>query len=67
MNNTHFHEIYIATSAFVIVAGLMGLSMETQKHQDWIEVSERNNVYNSNFSVQTRLDHDLPIEGTDFQ
>ena len=47
MNSTHFHEIYIAASAFFIVASLMGLSMQTLKKQDWIEVSWRNNVDNA--------------------
>ena len=31
MNITHFHEVYIAPSAFFFVASLMGLSMETLK------------------------------------
>ena len=31
MNISHFHEIYIAPSAFFFVASLMGLSMQTLK------------------------------------
>ena len=31
MKISHFHEIYIAPSAFLIVASLMGLSMQTLK------------------------------------
>ena len=67
MNISHFHEIHIAPSAFLIVASLMGLSMQALKLQDWIEVSWRNNVYNAKFSVKTRLDNDFPIERTYFQ
>ena len=67
MNITHFHEVYIAPSAFLFVASLMVLGIQTVKQQDWIEVSWRNNVYYAKFSVKTRLDNDFPIERTYFQ
>ena len=58
---------FSGTKFFFIVNSLMGLSMQTLKKQDWIEVSWRNNVYNAKFSVKTRLDNDFPIERTYFQ
>ena len=67
MNSTHFHEIYIAPSAFLIADSLMGLSIQTMRNQDWTEVSWQNNVDNAKFIVKTRLDNDFPIERTYFQ
>ena len=67
MNSTHFHDINIARSAFLIADSLIGLSIQTMKYQDWTEVSWRNNVDNAKFSVKTRLDNDFPIERTYFQ
>ena len=40
-----------------IVTGLMDLSMETLKNQEWTEVSWRNNGYNAKFSAKTHSDH----------
>ena len=42
---------------FFIVAGLMGLSMQTLKKQELTQLSLRNNVYNAKLSVKTRLEH----------
>ena len=41
--------------------------METLKKQEWTEFSWRTNVYNANFSVETRLEHGFAIEYTYFQ
>ena len=49
-----------------IVAGLMGLSSETLRKQDWTEFSWHNNVYNAKFSVITRLEHGYAVEYTYF-
>ena len=47
-----------------IVAGLMGLSMETLRKQDWTESSWHNNVYNAKFSLITRLEHAYAVQYT---
>ena len=44
-----------------IVAGLMGLSIETLRKQDWTEFSWDNNVYNAKFSLITRLEHGYAV------
>ena len=49
-----------------IVAGLMGLSIETLRKQDWTEFSWHNNVYNAKFSLKTRLELGYPMEYTYF-
>ena len=48
------------------VAGLMGLSIETLRKQDWTEFSWDNNVYNAKFSLITRLEHGYAVEYTYF-
>ena len=40
--------------------GLSCLSMKTLKNHDWMELSWANNVYNTELSVETRLDMVLP-------
>ena len=47
-----------------IVAGLMGLSMETLRKQDSTEFSWHNNGYNAKFSLITRLEHGYAVEYT---
>ena len=49
-----------------IVAGLMGLSMDTLREQDWTEFSWHNNVYNAKFSLKTRLELGYAVEYTYF-
>ena len=44
--------------------GLSCLSMKTLKNHDWMEISQANNVYNTEFSVETRLEHGFAIENT---
>ena len=47
-----------------IVTGLMGLSMQTLKKQDWTKSSLWNNGYNAKFSIKLRLEHGFAIEET---
>ena len=61
MNFTLFHELSCNNGGF-IVTGLMGLSMETLKKQDWTECLWQNNVYNAIFSDNTRLEHGFAIK-----
>ena len=49
-----------------IVAGLMGLSIETLRNQDCTEFSWHNNVYNAKFSLKTRLEQVYAVEYTYF-
>ena len=49
-----------------IVAGLMGLSIETLRKQDCTEFSWHKNVYNAKFSLKTRLEHGYAVEYTYF-
>ena len=44
--------------------GLSCLSMKTLKNHDWMEISQANIVYNTEFSVETRLDYGFAIENT---
>ena len=66
---TYFLEMFFQQlcAMLFIVTGLMGLSMETLKKQEWTEFSMRNNVYDAKFSVETRLEHGFAIENTYFQ
>ena len=50
-----------------IGTGLMGLSIQTLKKQNWIEFSWRTTVYIAKFNVKPRLEHEFPIEWTYFQ
>ena len=49
-----------------IVAGLIGLSMETLRKQDWSVSSWRHNVYNAKVGLKTRLEHSYAVEYTYF-
>ena len=40
--------------------------MKPLKHHDWMELSWANNVYNTEFSVETRLEHGFAIESPYF-
>ena len=40
--------------------------MKTLKNQDWMEISWANNVDNTEFSVETRLEHGFALENTYF-
>ena len=50
-----------------IATGLMGLSMQILKKQEWTECSWRNNVYNAKFSVEIRVEHGFAKEYTYLQ
>ena len=41
--------------------GLGGVSMKTLKNHERMELSWANNVYTTEFSVEIRLEHGLPI------
>ena len=41
--------------------GLSCVSMKTVKNQERMELSWANNVYNTEISVENRLEHGLPI------
>ena len=46
--------------------GLSGLSVKTLKNHERMELSWANNVYNTEFSVEIRLEHGFAIENTYF-
>ena len=46
--------------------GLSGLSVKTLKNHKGIELSWANIVYNTEFSVEIRLEHGFAIENTYF-
>ena len=46
--------------------GLSGLSVKTLKNHERMELSGANNVYNTEFSVEIRLEHGFAIENTYF-
>ena len=48
------------------LTGLIGLSMQTVKKQDWTEFSWRNNVDNAKFTLKSRLENGFGIEYTYF-
>ena len=70
MISTHVLEIFSPTMLYAMlftITGLMGLSMQTLKKQEWTEVSRRNNIYNAKFSVETHLEDGFSIEAMYFQ
>ena len=46
--------------------GLSCLSVQTLKNHERMELSWASNVYNTEFSVETSLEHGFPIENTYF-
>ena len=44
--------------------GLSGLSVKTLKNHERMELSWANHVYNTEFSVETSLEHGFAIENT---
>ena len=46
--------------------GLSGLSVKTLKNHERMELSWANHVYNTEFSVETSLEHGFAIENTYF-
>ena len=47
--------------------GLSCLSVKTVKNHEGMELSWASNVYNTEFSVETRLEHGFAIENTYFR
>ena len=52
------------STVLLVVTGMIGLSMQKLKKQEWTEVSWLKNVYNSKFSIKIRLEHGFAIEYT---
>ena len=46
--------------------GLSGLSVKTLKNHERMELSWANNVYNTELSVEIRVEHGFAIENTYF-
>ena len=59
-------KLYFNKGIFIVI-GLMGLSLQPLRRQHWTKFSWRNNVYNANFTVKTRLEYDFAIEYIYFQ
>ena len=57
-----FTRNFHPTMFFFVATGLMGLCVQTLKEQEWTEFSWRNNIDDAKFSVETRLEHGVPIE-----
>ena len=51
----------IEYESFLTAMGLSCVSMKTLKNHERMELSWANNVYNTEFSVENRLEHGLPI------
>ena len=50
-----------------IVTGLLGLTIQTLKYQEWRKFLYQKNVFIAKFSVETRLEYAFPIECMYFQ
>ena len=51
----------IVYASFLNTMGLSCVCMKTVKNHERMELSWANNVYNTKFSVEYRLEHGLPI------
>ena len=51
----------IVYAIFLNTMGLSCVSMKTVKNHERMELSSANNVYTTEFSVENRLEHGLPI------
>ena len=51
----------IVYESFLTAMGLSCISMKTLKNHERMELLLANNVYNTEFSVENRLEHGLPI------
>ena len=63
LTSLRFSSIHV----FYIITGLMELRIQTLKKQEWTDISWRNNVYNDEFRVDTRLEHGFTIDYAYFQ
>ena len=64
---SYFLEIFIPTIVYESLFTAMGLSclsVKTLKNHERMELSWANNVYNTEFSVETRLEHGFAIKYT---
>ena len=69
MKLSYFLEIFLQQSFYgslFTAKGLSGLSVKTLKNHERMELSWANNVYNTEFSVEIRLEHGFAIENTYF-
>ena len=70
MKLSYFLEIFlqqnILYASLFTAMGLSGLSVKTLKNHERMELSWANNVYNTEFSVEIRLEHGFAIENTYF-
>ena len=68
MKLSQFLEIFLQNSYLHILTamGLRCLSVQTLKNHERMELSWGNNVYATDFSVETRLEHGYAIENTHF-
>ena len=69
MKLSYFLEIFLQRSYMNVCSlqlGLSCLSVKTLKNHERMELSWANNVYNTEFSVETRLEHGFAIEYTYF-
>ena len=56
-----FLEIFLQQSSFFTAMGLSCVSMKTLKNHERMDVSWANHVYNTEFSVEKRLEHGFAI------
>ena len=64
-----FLEVFYPTILYACLFTAMGLSclsVKTLKNHERMELSWANNVYNTEFSVEIRLEHGFAIENTYF-
>ena len=69
MKLSYFLEIFLQQSYMHVCFTAMGLSclsVQTLKNHERMELSWANHVYNTEFSVETSLEHGFPIENTYF-
>ena len=69
MKVSYFLEIFLQQSYMHVCSmqwGLSGLSVKTLKNHERMELSWANHVYNTEFSVETSLEHGFAIENTYF-
>ena len=69
MKLSYFLEIFlqhILYASLFTAMGLSGLSVKTLKNHKRMELSLANIVYNTEFSVEIRLEHGFAIENTYF-
>ena len=69
MKLSFFSRSFLPTIVYACLFTAMGLSclsVQTLKNHERMELSWANHVYNTEFSVETSLEHGFPIENTYF-